>query len=172
MGLEAYIFQTKMGWVGISGSEKGLLTLILPRVSFDEVVRKLGIELQQDSPLPGSLIDIVERLNKYFDGYKVSFPDKLDFSKWTGFQRKVWEVTKTIPYGETRSYSWVAEKVGNKAAVRAVGNAEGANPLPIIVPCHRVLAKNGGLGGYGGGIELKRYLLWLEASAFMRDRTS
>ncbi len=172
MGLDVYIFQTKMGWVGISGSEKGLRNFILPQVSFNDVTRKLGIEIQPDSPLPESLKPIVERLNKYFDGYKVAFPDKLDFSQWTEFQRNVWEVTRTIPYGETRSYTWVAEKAGNKAAVRAVGNAEGANPLPVIVPCHRVLAKSGGLGGYGGGIDLKRYLLWLEASAFMRDRTS
>jgi len=77
----------------------------------------------------------------------------------------VWQLTRLIPYGETRSYTWVAEQLGKAGAVRAVGQALARNPLPIIVPCHRVVAKDGKLGGYSGGVEKKDYLLRLESSA-------
>ncbi len=96
-------------------------------------------------------------------GHKVAFPDALDLSAATSFQRQVWQITRLIPYGETRSYSWLAEQLGKAGAVRAVGQALGRNPLPIIIPCHRVVAKDGQLGGYTGGVEIKRYLLNLEA---------
>jgi methylated-DNA-[protein]-cysteine S-methyltransferase len=99
----------------------------------------------------------------------VTFPDELDLPQATTFQRKVWEITRLIPYGETRSYSWVAEQLGKAGAVRAVGRALARNPLPIITPCHRVVEKDGTLGGYSGGVEIKEYLLQLEASA--RGRT-
>ena len=110
----------------------------------------------------------MERLKTYFSGYKVTFPDKLDLSGATPFQRKVWEITTIIPYGETRSYAWVAEQMGKSGAARAVGQALGTNPLPIIIPCHRVIASDGKLCGFGGGVERKRYLLSLEASARKR----
>jgi methylated-DNA-[protein]-cysteine S-methyltransferase len=172
MEAAAYIFQTELGWVGVASSTLGLQRFILPQSSFADVCQKLGIELKPDSELPESLRSISDRLKLYFNGYKILFLDELDLSGGTEFQRKVWKATRLIPYGETRSYSWIAERIGNHNAVRAVGQALGENPLPIIVPCHRVLGKNGGLGGYGGGIDLKGYLLWLEASAFMRDRTA
>ena len=172
MVLEAYVFQTDLGWLGVSGTEQGLRQLVLPQSSAVEVSRLLNIEFKPDTMIPTSLNDTVNRLKLYFNGYKTEFPDKLDLSEATVFQCRVWEITRRISYGETRSYSWVAERVDNRNAVRAVGQALGANPLPIIIPCHRVLSKGGGIGGYRGGVELKRYLLWREASAFMRDRTS
>jgi len=107
----------------------------------------------------------MKRLRTYIAGQRATFPDELDLSPATAFQREVWQITRLIPYGETRSYSWVAEQLGQAGAVRAVGQALARNPLPIIIPCHRVVAKNGKLGGYSGGIEMKRYLLSLEASA-------
>jgi len=172
MEAAAYIFRAELGWVGVASSTLGLQRFILPQSSFADVCQKLGINLKPDVELPASLQSIIGRLKRYFNGYKTLFLDELDLSVGTGFQRRVWEVTRLIPYGETRSYSWVAEKIGKQNAVRAVGQALGENPLPIIVPCHRVLGKSGGLGGYSSGIEMKRYLLWLEASAYMRDRTS
>lgn len=167
----SYAFQTELGWVGISNSSKGLTRLVLPERTFTQVNQELEIKAESGKPVPDFLKDIEGRLQAYFKGYKVAFPDEVDLTRATDFQRRVWEVTRRIPYGETRSYAWVAEHVGNLKAVRAVGQALGNNPLPVIIPCHRVLRRDGGLGGFTGGIELKRYLLWLEASAFMRDRT-
>lgn len=80
----------------------------------------------------------------------------------TPFQIKVWRAIQTIPYGETRSYLWIAKKIGNPKAVRAVGQACGANPLPLLIPCHRVVASHQKIGGFGGGLPLKRRLLQLE----------
>lgn len=101
-------------------------------------------------------------LDAYFGGRTRSFDLPL-VMRGTPFQKKVWQVLRTIPYGETRSYRWLAETVGNPAASRAVGAANGANPIPIIVPCHRVIGANGALTGFGGGIDTKRFLLELEA---------
>jgi len=111
---------------------------------------------------PQRFQDLAERLRAYYAGHKVDFPDELDLSTATSFQREVWEATRLIPYGETRSYKWVAAK---PKAVRAVGQALGKNPLPVIIPCHRVLASNGGLGGFGGGLDTKRFLLQMEAKS-------
>lgn len=86
----------------------------------------------------------------------------------TPFQKKVWKVLQTIPSGETRSYAWVAKKMGKPKAVRAVANACGANPLPVIVPCHRVIRSDGTLGGFTGGIAKKKKLLRKEAYNFRR----
>ena len=92
----------------------------------------------------------------------MDFNDKLDTAVGTVFQRSVWEAVSLIPYGETWSYAWVAWQIGRPKALRAVGQALGRNPRPVIVPCHRVVAGNGGLGGFSGGVEMKRYLLSLE----------
>jgi methylated-DNA-[protein]-cysteine S-methyltransferase len=88
----------------------------------------------------------------------------------TDFQKRVWSVLRAIPYGERRSYSQVAGQIGAPRAVRAVGAANGRNPIPIIVPCHRVIGASGSLVGFGGGLEWKRFLLELEASNVKRSR--
>ncbi|HJM36537.1 MAG: hypothetical protein CL877_04645 [Dehalococcoidales bacterium] len=106
--------------------------------------------------------DLIKRLNPCFSGVQVAFPDELDLGTATLFQRRVWETTQLIPYGETRSYRWVAEHMGQPTAARAVGQALAKNPLPIIIPCHRVVTNNGKLGGFSGGPKMKRYLLRLE----------
>ena len=156
---------TDMGWVGILSSVKGLMATTLPQRSAQEARRLLGESVNEASWSPHSFDDLIERLKSYFGGHKVTFPDKLDLSGVTPFQRQVWEATRFIPYGETRSYLWVASQIGRPEAVRAVGQALGRNPLSIIVPCHRVIASNGKPGGFGGGLEMKERLLRLEASA-------
>jgi methylated-DNA-[protein]-cysteine S-methyltransferase len=88
---------------------------------------------------------------------------KLDLRSATPFSKRVWRATSKIPYGQVRSYAWVAEKLGNPDAARAVGGALGRNPVPIFIPCHRVLDSDGGLGGFGAGLPLKRWLLALES---------
>lgn len=159
------IFNTSAGWVGILGSETGLRRVTLPRHSSTEVQQLLGDSINHAVRSPQFYEEMMGRFRAYFAGYKVDFPDCLDLSKATAFQREVWRATRLIPYGETRSYTWVAEQIRRPKAVRAVGQALGKNPLPVIIPCHRVLASNGELGGFSGGLEMKKYLLCLENSA-------
>jgi methylated-DNA-[protein]-cysteine S-methyltransferase len=110
----------------------------------------------------GAIADVAEQLQEYFRGERQSFDLNLA-PRGTGFQLDVWRALQRIPYGETRSYSDIAREIGRPAAVRAVGAANGANPIPIVIPCHRVVGSNGSLTGFGGGIETKRWLLELES---------
>ena len=107
--------------------------------------------------------DAVEQLAAYFAGELTEFDLDLELVG-TDFQRRVWAALRTIPYGETRSYGQIAEQIGSPGASRAVGLANGRNPIGIIVPCHRVIGSTGGMTGYGGGIDRKRALLALEKS--------
>ena len=158
-------FNTDIGWIGILSSAKGLLGTTSPQRSAQEACQLLGDSVSYAIWSPRLFKDLMEHLKVYFSGHRTSFPDKLDLSRATHFQREVWEITRLIPYGETRSYAWVAEQIKKPRAVRAVGQALGKNPLPIIVPCHRVVASDGKLGGFSGGVEMKRYLLSLETPA-------
>ena len=105
---------------------------------------------------------VVDQLQSYFAGELRSFDLPL-LLEGTPFQKRVWNALKEIPYGETVSYKMLAERVGSPKAVRAVGAANGANPIPIILPCHRVIGNNGSLTGFGGGLPLKKKLLALES---------
>lgn len=107
--------------------------------------------------------DAVDQLSAYFAGDRTEFDLELDMVG-TQFQRRVWEALQTIPYGETCSYGEIARQIGSPSASRAVGLANGHNPMGIIVPCHRVIGANGSLTGYGGGLDRKRALLELEKS--------
>ena len=104
---------------------------------------------------------VIAQLLDYFAGNRREFSLDL-LPHGTEFQKKVWKVLQSIPYGETRSYGWLASAIGNPSAARAVGAANGANPIPIIVPCHRVIGSSGALTGFGGGIPVKKFLLELE----------
>lgn len=107
--------------------------------------------------------EITRQLDEYFAGRRLVFRLPLDFSHGTPFQRQVWKALLDIPYGRRVSYKQVAESIGRPSAVRAVGSANGANPIPIVAPCHRVITSDGSLGGYSGGPDIKRTLLGLEA---------
>jgi methylated-DNA-[protein]-cysteine S-methyltransferase len=111
-----------------------------------------------DHPL---LFEAARQLRAYFWGQLIRFQLPLDM-EGTEFQKRVWSTLETIPYGETRSYGQIAELLKRPSAVRAVGAANGSNPVPIVVPCHRVIGANGKLVGYGGGLPLKRWLLDFE----------
>lgn len=163
--LKYITFNTDAGWLGILSSAKGLLRTTLPQHSAEEALQRLGDGVNKATWSPHQFEDLVERLKIYFSGYRVAFPDELDLSRAAVFQREVWEETRLIPYGETRSYAWVAEQIKKPKAMRAVGQALGRNPLPIIIPCHRVITSDGKLGGFSGGVEMKRLLLRLEVSA-------
>ncbi|MFC2995753.1 methylated-DNA--[protein]-cysteine S-methyltransferase [Acinetobacter sichuanensis] len=107
------------------------------------------------------LLETQKQLNEYFAGQRQKFDVPLDF-EGTEFQQKVWQALLTIPFGETRSYKDIAEQIGNVKAVRAVGAANGKNPISIIAPCHRVVGANGKLVGFAGGLENKDILLKIE----------
>lgn len=107
------------------------------------------------------LLETQKQLNEYFAGQRQKFDMPLDF-EGTEFQQKVWQALLTIPFGETRSYKDIAEQIGNVKAVRAVGAANGKNPISIIAPCHRVVGANGKLVGFAGGLENKDILLKIE----------
>jgi len=110
---------------------------------------------------PGAFNDAVDQLGAYFAGELTDFDIELDM-RGTEFQQRVWKALLTIPYGDTRSYGEIAEQIGAPGAARAVGLANGHNPIAIVVPCHRVIGARGSLTGYGGGLDRKRTLLELE----------
>jgi len=154
------IITTEMGWVGISVSGRGLRRVTFPHPNRGRAREELG----EDVLVPESEFgDLPERLRAYFSGEPVSFPDQLDFSGASPFQRCVWESARLISYGRTVSYGALAWEMGHPGVARAVGRALGQNPLPIVVPCHRVTRVGGRVGGYRGGMGLKETLLRLEA---------
>jgi methylated-DNA-[protein]-cysteine S-methyltransferase len=158
--LSYVVFKTRAGWVGVLGSSAGLRRTTLPQPSKEDAITALEIDdARQDKRF---FQDLIQRFKHYFTGRQVAFPDRLDIHKATPFQRAVWQTARKIPYGETRRYAWVARKTGKPGAARAAGQALGRNPLPIIIPCHRVIYSNGGLGGFTGGVALKKRLLVLE----------
>ena len=113
---------------------------------------------------PARLDDIRRELDEYFEGRRTSFDLRLDWALTRGFTRRVLQATARIPYGEVSSYARVAAAAGSPKATRAAGNALGTNPIPIVVPCHRVLRTGGALGGYTGGVDRKQALLTLEGA--------
>ena len=161
-------FRTAKGWVAVLGSKKGLLAVALPHPSKESALEELGANMDNAAPDDGFFSDIVSRLRDYFAGEQVSFDDELDTSHVTPFQAKVWQAAQTISYGQTRSYAWLARQIGKPAAARAVGQAIGRNRLPVIVPCHRVIASDGTLGGFTGSLETKKCLLDMEAGSLQR----
>ena len=124
--------------------------------------------------------DVLNQLEAYFNGYLRHFDLDLDLTAGTPFQQKVWQELQKIPYGQTISYGELAARIGNPNAFRAVGMANGKNPISIIVPCHRVIGKDGSLTGFGGGIDVKKQLLCLEqkngairpVSGYMNTKTA
>jgi len=158
------VFETDIGWMAILGSPQGLMCVTLPLRSEAEAVRQFGNTVEQAIRSDEQFTDLVKRFKSYFCGGRPSFTDPIDFSGATAFQRAVWEAARQIPYGDTKSYGDIAEQIGRHGAARAVGQAMGRNPVAIIIPCHRVVASGGRLGGFGGGEDLKRYLLDMEAS--------
>ena len=138
----AAIFKSKLGWAGVAVSEKGITMIALPRQSKHAVQRELD---SATSPLTPALslggrgnVKMLERaarlLGAYFSGKRVLFDLPLDMRYYTCFQQAVWKAAAEIPYGETRSYAWIARRIKNSGAARAVGQAMGANPVPIIIP--------------------------------------
>lgn len=144
--------ETRLGTFGAEFSERGLIRLKFPA----QVSGPLGL-----GPAPAATLR--EELNAYLGGRLRTFSVPLDL-RGTEFQLGVWSALLTIPYGTTRTYAEVAAGLGRADAVRAVGAANGSNPVPILVPCHRVIGSGGELTGYGGGLDMKQSLLRLEGT--------
>ena len=144
-------YRSEIGLLKIMGTEAG--------ISYVGFVKEELDEYPETHPC---LKECVEQLDEYFNGNRKDFSIKLQ-PQGTKFQKCVWDQLIKIPYGETVSYKNIAEAVGNKKAVRAVGNANGKNDIVIIIPCHRVIGNNGKLVGYGSGLDRKQWLLDHEA---------
>jgi methylated-DNA-[protein]-cysteine S-methyltransferase len=159
--MDTYSFSkldTDIGTIFVIGTENGLSRVLFGRDEFKEYESSLnGARLAED----GKVGDSAEEIKLYLQGELKEFRTRLDLSSGTPFQISVWRELLNIPYGKVKTYGQVADKIGRPGAARAVGNAVGANPIPIIIPCHRVVATNG-LGGYSGGIEIKKRLLRTE----------
>jgi O-6-methylguanine DNA methyltransferase len=164
MELYYSVFKTAAGWIAALSSADGLVTATLPCETQQQAFSLLGITKEGTYFRTDMFTGLQNKMVEYFKGAKVTFPERLDMSAATAFQREVWQAARTIPYGETRSYKWLAEKVGKPKATRAVGSALGKNPLPVIVPCHRVIGSNGDLTGFRSGLDVKIRLLELEGA--------
>jgi methylated-DNA-[protein]-cysteine S-methyltransferase len=153
---EVIALVTPAGTVGLYLSGKGIARIELPRGRgrFRAAARR-----SRPSSIGKAAAALLRR---YFSGEPVSFALPLDLLHATVFQRAVWKAAAKIPYGETRSYAWIAKRIGKPQAARAVGQALGANPVPVIIPCHRVISSAGTLGGFSGGLGMKKKLLQLE----------
>ncbi len=151
------------GTLLLAVTPRGLVRLGLPNQDPDQLLEDLAARVSpRILEAPASLDDIRRQLDGYFEGRLHDFDIPLDWQLTTGFRKKAQQAIARIPYGETRSYTEIARSAGNPRAVRAAGTACGSNPLPIVVPCHRVLRSGGALGGYGGGLPMKEALLRLE----------
>ena len=161
-----YVMESPLGLIGLAATAAGLCrieTRIHNEKHFLHLLNAAGHALPEKNPQ--FFKAVIKQFDRYFAGKLQRFDCKLDLSRGTAFQQKVWAKLLTIPYGKTRSYQWLAQSIGQPTACRAVGNANGKNPLSIIVPCHRVVLKSGGLGGYASGPTLKRQLLDLEQTS-------
>ncbi len=156
--VEPRTIETPIGTLALEGTDDALTRVLLP----GSFAAGAGAPADDRSAgAPSAVAAAAHQLAEYFAGQRTEFDLPLSL-QGTPFQRDVWGALAEIPYGHTIAYAELAEMVGRPRAYRAVGQANGANPIPIILPCHRVLASGGGLGGYGGGLETKHALLALE----------
>jgi methylated-DNA-[protein]-cysteine S-methyltransferase len=147
----------------LASTPRGLVKVSFPVFDPDETLQDLAAQISpRVLEAPARLDEARRQLDLYFEGRLHEFDLPLDWQLSRGFRRRALRAIDRIPYGRTRSYTQIARSAGNERAVRAAGTACGSNPIPIVVPCHRVLRSGGALGGYGGGLPMKEALLELE----------
>lgn len=162
-----YVYKTMASPVGelkLVANENGLAAILWEN---DDPKRIRLPALTQDKNHP-LLLEAEQQLREYFAGHRKLFSIKLHFNG-TAFQQRVWQALLTIPFGQTRSYADIARQIDNPKAVRAVGAANGKNPISIMAPCHRVIGANGTLTGFAGGLEAKAYLLSIESEPALHN---
>jgi len=160
MSLVYKFVQTPIGKLKLVAGREGVVAILWGRETPSQVDLDLGEMRNDDSNR--ILIETEWQLNEYFAGKRREFCLRLEM-RGTPFQKSVWEALLAIPYGETRSYGQIAKQIGRPTASRAVGAANGQNPIPIVVPCHRVIGSTGKLTGFGGGLDVKEKLLNIES---------
>ena len=151
-------YQSPLGEIALTANNKGLSALAFQS-------GKSPITFEGLTHTPEKFNQVIQQLTQYFNGERTQFSLALA-PNGTAFQKQVWQALTKIPSGETKSYGWIAKSINNEKAVRAVGAANGANPIALIVPCHRVIGSNGKLTGYAGGLALKAKLLMHEGAQF------
>lgn len=154
-------FKTPLGSSWAACTDKGLFgfnTSSTRNEFLVEIMRRTQAQLVEK---PSKFINLSALLRDYFQGKQVKYMGPFDL-RGTKFQKAIWKAVYEIPYGKLSSYSGLARRIGNPKAYRAAGNAVGSNPLGLVIPCHRVIHLNGGIGGFGGGLDLKRRLLAIE----------
>ena len=166
MTLSHCLFETIFGWMSLQKDETGLIKSTIPVESRDICIQKIS-ESKKTSVLDNHEFEhLIERIQTYLSGSSDDFKDiPVSVGRNGTFFEKTWVTCRKVPKGETRSYSWLADQAGNRKATRAAGQAMANNPLPIIIPCHRIIGKSGNLTGYGKGSEylsLKKKLLEIE----------
>ncbi|HTN42313.1 MAG TPA: methylated-DNA--[protein]-cysteine S-methyltransferase [Nitrospiria bacterium] len=157
------LYSSPIGTIGLAATPKGLCRLSLNVTGESAFRRKLRREFRR--PIlrrDHSFRDLAARLQAYLSGKPVRFNTRIDLLEGTPFQQKVWRSLRRIPYGQTRSYRSVAQSIGHPRSSRAVGGACGNNPVAVLIPCHRVIGADGNLGGFTGGLHIKRWLLQSE----------
>jgi len=159
------VFNTSFGWCGLIKGKKGLKRIFLPEKNKREVISKIKTFCPLSIFSKDGFEKEIKDISAYFRGENKKFSFILDFSGSTNFQRMIWSETAKIPYAQNRTYLFIAEKIKRKNSARAVGNALGKNPFPVVIPCHRVLRTDGKMGGFTAarGIMLKEKLLKLES---------
>jgi len=167
------IFETPFGWMGLLASDKGLRNTTLPQNSPDICYEELGPEMVGAVQDSDRFDELRQRIIGYFEGDPETFEDvPVDLEDASEFYLAAWKACQSIPHGETRTYGWLADQAGNPRAARAAGQSMARNRLAIIVPCHRVVASDGSLRGFGKGttqLGLKRQLLNLEVGQFTQQ---
>jgi methylated-DNA-[protein]-cysteine S-methyltransferase len=157
------VVETAAGWVPIAGRDGKVSAIEMPQATRDQAIATLGAgidgELVESNDGFGSFVG---QIRDYFAGKRTEFTFEPDLEDLTEFQRKVLRTTMTVPYGSVVSYRWIAERAGHPGAFRAAGQALGRNPMPVAIPCHRVVASGGRLGGFSGGLHWKEKMLAME----------
>jgi methylated-DNA-[protein]-cysteine S-methyltransferase len=154
---------TPLGPIAVFVTPRGLVRVAYDRENFGQVADEVAEQVSPRVLVAPQRTDVVrEQLNDYFEARRRNFDLPIDWTLVRGFNQGVLKATADIPFGETASYGEVAAAAGSPRAARAAGNALAGNPIPIVVPCHRVIHADGGIGGYTGGLEHKRFLLRLE----------
>lgn len=157
--------KTHIGTIRVAATPRGVCKIALGQETAQDFLGWLERHVGHASSKPGRsglVALVIDQIAEYLNGQRREFDLPLDL-RGTEFQRRVWSAVAAIPYGQTRTYAEIAQAIGRPSAVRAVGAANGANPLPLVVPCHRVVGSDGSLTGYGGGLDVKRRLLEMES---------